>query len=82
MAISPNHLNEKFMEEVDYYEKYFDKQLAGKKVQPGGYTTIDNIPSGYTTAHHQILKERYIESGWKSMEYNSEQREGTWITLK
>jgi hypothetical protein len=81
MAISPNHLNEEFMKEVDYFESRFDKNLALQKMQPGGSMTIEPVPSGYTMAHHAIIAERYKAAGWKDVSYNSDQREGTWLTF-
>lgn len=81
MAISPNHLNEEFMKEVDYYEGKLDSLLALQKMRPGGAITIEPIPSGYTLAHHAIIVERYKAAGWKDVRYNSEQREGTWLTF-
>ena len=82
MAISPNHLNDAFIEEVNYYERAFDKQLAKEKITKGGSITISNVPMGYTMGHHKMIVERYKAAGWKDVEYNSDQRDGEWMVFK
>jgi hypothetical protein len=81
MAISPNHLNENFMNEVDGFERRIDTILASKRIAPGGYVSVD-CPTGMSHQHFAILKERYIKAGWFEVTMNSDQREGTWLTFK
>lgn len=80
MAIGPNQLNESFMEEVNSFEKKIDLILSNKKVAPNSSVSID-VPSGLTYSHFQILKTRYISAGWGDVKWNSDQREGQWITF-
>jgi len=82
MAISPNSLNEAFLKEVDFYEKKFDVILSSQKLSLGGILAIDSIPSGYTLEHHKIIVERYKKAGWKDVVWNSDQRDGDWLTFK
>ncbi len=81
MAISPRQLEDAFKAEVDYYEDYFDKILNDKSIKKGQTISI-NIPSGFSTSHFNILKMRYIAVGWSEVKWNSDQREGEWLTFK
>ena len=81
MAISPNQLNENFMFEVDGFEKRIDSSLASKRVSPGGSISID-VPTGMSSSHFNILKERYIKAGWSEVTLNHDQREGSWLNFK
>lgn len=81
MAISPNHLNEAFMNEVDGFEERIDKVLVSKRVTPGGYVSVD-CPTGMSYEHFNILKERYIKVGWAQVKMESDQREGAWLSFK
>ena len=80
MAIGPNMLNESFMEDVEHYEKKIDQSLATRKVAPNSTVNVD-VPSGMSYSHFQILKERYIKAGWGNVTWNSDQREGEWLTF-
>jgi hypothetical protein len=80
MAIGPNQLNETFMAEVDIYEKRIDNQLANLKVAPKSLVNTE-VPSGMSYSHFQILKERYLKAGWGDVKWNSDQREGEWLTF-
>ena len=80
MAISPNQLNVNFMCDVDVFEKRIDTLLSSKRIEPGGSATVD-VPTGMSHSHFSILKERYIKAGWESVTWNSDQREGSWLTF-
>jgi hypothetical protein len=81
MAISPKMLDEKFMDEVSLFEKMLDSQLATSKFGTNKTVQI-SIPSGMSHAHFQILKERYKSVGWSDITWNSDQREGDWLTFR
>jgi reverse gyrase len=81
MAISPKHLEEAFQQEVDYFEQNFDRILANKKITKGQSISID-VPTGFNLSHFAILKSRYIQAGWSDVTYNSDQREGSWLSFK
>ena len=66
MAISPHLLNENFMEEVSLFEKAIDRKLSTLKVSAGGSINVDP-PSTMTSTHFSILKNRYLEAGWKDV---------------
>lgn len=83
MALSPKLLDEKFMSEVDFYEKEIDKKLATNSLifKINAYVTL-NIPSGMTINHFDILKQRYLNVGWKFVNWESDQREGEWLLFR
>ena len=80
MAISPERLNKAFQEEVDNFEKVLDNLLSNQKIAKGGSIAIDP-PQGMNSSHFGILKTRYLSAGWNDVKWNSDQREGTWITF-
>jgi hypothetical protein len=80
MAISPQHLNKAFLEEVGVFEKKIDSILVGKSISEGQSISLD-IPSGMTSKHFDILKTRYVTAGWSSVIWESDQREGSWLTF-
>jgi hypothetical protein len=79
MAISPKHLEEAFMNEVDDFEKKIDSMLSSQKLR--GKSVNTQVPSGMSSSHFNILRERYLNVGWKDVVYNDDQREGTWLTF-
>ena len=81
MAIGPHQLNEAFNEEVNAYEARIDNMLAKKSVGMGGTVSVD-YPSGMSSLHFQILRQRYLSAGWKEIKENHDQREGSWLTFK
>jgi hypothetical protein len=81
MAISPKQLSENFMSEVEFYEKTLDAKLVSQKLSPNGCVNLD-IPSGMRSDHLLILRQKYINAGWKDVEWNSDQRDGDWLTFK
>lgn len=81
MAISPKQLSENFMSEVELYEKKLDAKLVSQKLHPNGYVNLD-IPSGMRSDHLLILRQRYIDAGWKDVVWNSDQRDGDWLVFK
>lgn len=81
MEISPKHLEETFKADVDYYEELFDKSLCNRSITKGQSISLD-VPTGFNLSHFAILKQRYINAGWSDVTYNSDQREGTWLTFK
>lgn len=80
MAIGPNQLNETFMAEVDSFETRIDRELSVSKLAPNSSVNID-VPPGMSFSHFQILRERYLKAGWGEVKWNSDQREGTWLTF-
>jgi hypothetical protein len=68
------------MKEVDSFEKKIDSILIEGKIHPKSSKNV-TAPSGLTYSHFQILRERYLNAGWGEVKWNSDQREGTWITF-
>jgi hypothetical protein len=61
MAIGPERLRENFKKEVDEFEEIIDSKLLKSKLP--GKIMID-APRGMTTSHFNVLKDRYLKSGW------------------
>jgi len=80
MAISPKELFSEFLLEVDSYEKKIDTQLQKRKLSgiSGASITMDP-PGGINSDHFKILRERYLNAGWKDVKLKHDQREGSWI---
>ena len=81
MAISPQQLNEAFLNEVKNFEDRIDKALSSKSISKGSSISMD-IPSGMSGKHFEILKNRYISAGWTDVKWESDQREGSWLSFK
>lgn len=81
MAIGPQVLTENFMNDVKEFEKIIDNKLIVQRVSPNSSIRID-VPKQMHAAHLNILRERYIKAGWKEVIWNSDQREGEWLTFK
>jgi hypothetical protein len=80
MAIGPKVLNVNFWREIDDFENKIDHELSDKKVAPNSSVNT-GIPSGMDFSHFQIIKEKYIKAGWADVKWNSDQREGDWLTF-
>jgi hypothetical protein len=80
MAIGPDQLKANFKAEVESLEIRIDQGLSDKKVAPNSSVNV-NAPSGMTFAHFQIIKERYLKAGWTDVKWNSDQRDGDWLTF-
>jgi hypothetical protein len=80
MAIGPNQLNASFKAELDTFENIIDQRLVNQKLAPTSILSVD-VPSGMSFAHFQIIKERYLKAGWEDVKWNSDQREGDWLTF-
>lgn len=82
MAISPEMLNEKLKSEASIIERKLDSLLSNSHFSAGGNTVSVSIPSGMTQSHFRILKQRYVDVGWKDVVWRSEQRDGDWLEFK
>ena len=80
MAIGPDQLNANFKAELDTFENIIDQRLANQKLTPNSSVNV-NVPSGMSFSHFQIIKERYLKAGWTDVKWNSDQREGDWLTF-
>jgi len=81
MAIGPQAdqiLN--MWKEIEFFEDKIDHELANKKVAPNSQVNT-GVPSGMSFSHFQIIKERYLKAGWADVKWNSDQREGDWLTF-
>jgi hypothetical protein len=81
MAIGPDVLTDNFMDEIELYEEKLDSILKTKKLPLNSSINLD-IPDGMNITHFKILKERYLDAGWKGIEWNENQRDGQWISFK
>jgi hypothetical protein len=81
MAISPQQLNEAFLNEVKNFEDRIDKALSSRSISKGSSISLD-LPSGMSHKHFELLKTRYISAGWTDVKLESDQREGSWLSFK
>ena len=81
MAISPQTLNEAFINQVNEFEKKIDESLS-KKIATKGQTVSIQVPQGMSYVHFNEIQKRYQNAGWVEVRYNSDQREGTWLSFK
>lgn len=81
MAISPNVLDQALTEEAEYFEKIIDRELLTKK-NTGYKNYAVDVPRGMNHSHFTILEAKYIKAGWSKVEWNSDQREGEWLTFQ
>ena len=81
MAISPQHLEKSFTDEVDRFEQEIDRMLSSQKIYKGQSISV-KPPNGLNISHFEILRNKYITAGWIDVEYHSEQREGIWLNFK
>lgn len=80
MAIGPYYLEKNLNREVQEFEKLIDEKLSRLKVLQGSSVNVD-VPEGMTYIHYQAMKKNYIEAGWKEVEWNSSQRDGSFLTF-
>ena len=81
MAISPHHLNKLFLDEVKHFEDVIDKNLSSKSISKGSSISID-VPSGMSGTHFELLTTRYLSAGWTEVKWESDQREGSWLSFR
>lgn len=80
MAISPIILKDKFLNHVDVLEKVIDETLSNQTII-GGTVTIP-APRELSSTHLTILKQRYLDVGWKDVLYHPNQIDGDWLEFK
>lgn len=78
MAVSPYDLEKRFEQELDLFEDHIDEILNNKSLNKGGYISIP-LPQKMTISHFNMLKERYLSVGWYSVEFVSDQRDGSYL---
>lgn len=81
MAVSPQELEKNFVEETKKLELFIDNKLRINSVSKGGVVSMD-IPSGMGIDHFRHLQKLYESVGWSEVKWNSDQREGSWLTFK
>lgn len=81
MAISPKYLESNFKDENKSFESYFDTELQSCTITKGK-SLFFSIPNGYTFEHHILLANKYVEAGWESVTWESDQRDGDSIKFK
>lgn len=81
MAISPQHLEKSFTEEVDKLEQKIDGMLSSQKIYKGQTLSVSS-PYNLTSSHFTVLKNRYLTAGWTDVILRSDQRDGEWLEFK
>mgnify|MGYP006267045297 CR=1 FL=1 len=78
MAVSPQTLFKNLKGEADIFEEIIDNQLSKHKIYPGE-TVFISVPKGMIYSHFEILKKKYLQSGWYDVLWVSDQRDGDCI---
>lgn len=73
MAVAPTELNQNFKEEVLGFEVEIDTELQSVHVVNGKSVEI-KAPTSMNSYHFAALQERYIKAGWRSMEFDDDER--------
>ena len=66
MAISPDTLLKNFEGEVSNFENIIDAELKTKKIYRGDAVDI-NYPTGMSSKHLKVLREKYMSMGWEDV---------------
>lgn len=76
MAVSPQELQAALKKEAAKFEIEIDGVLRGKTIGINDSVSI-SVPKGMTHSHFTILKQKYIDVGWKEVRWDSfdDQRE-------
>lgn len=81
MAVSPQMLERDSIEEAKKFESIIDSRLRNYRVTKGQIISI-SVPPGMMSVHFSIVKDMYEEAGWSEVKWNSDQREGNWLSFK
>jgi hypothetical protein len=81
MAIKPEELIRNLEVEVNSFEIKIDEYLKSRKILSGQSVSV-KAPDGFKSVYVPILKERYINAGWKDVIYHSEQKDGDYVVFK
>ena len=68
MAIGPDKLKKKLLDESRAFETQIDDSLRNTPMNTNGQFII-NIPNEMNVNHWNLLKPKYLELGWKDVEY-------------
>jgi len=82
MALGPQFLTELFQKDLKSCEEEIDRMLSENKTFGYNKTITTKVPKGMNREVFTVLKERYLAAGWKSVEWESEQRNGEWLKFK
>jgi hypothetical protein len=78
MAVSPYELEQNFNHELDLFEDQIDEDLRKFTIHKDEYVIVPP-PLKMKETHFNLLKERYWSVGWRSVEYISDQRDGSYL---
>jgi len=81
MAISPEELSTAYQEKLKRFEEEIDRSLMNKRGTQPNNINVD-VPRDMSSRDFELIKIKYIQAGWKNVEYHSDQREGEWLTFK
>lgn len=83
MAKGPEFLTTKVKSEVDNYEAFIDSNIDANKYNYNAYKNVVVIYliSFPSKQAREILTRRYIDAGWKRVEFETDQRDGSRVEL-
>jgi len=79
MAIGPQLLKTSLKREAQKFEEKIDEVLRTRKLYGNSVTVI--APEGMTSAHLDIIKQGYLNAGWTTVKWESNQHDGASITF-
>ena len=81
MAIGPGVLSDKLKNECAAFESLIDDKLSKSRAYDG-IVTMDPPQGGFTEAHLDVLRPRYLSAGWDSVELCFGGKNETNLTFK
>jgi len=67
MAVGPEQLEDRFKEEIEYFERSIDEKLMKSSISHRDGTIWIDAPAGMLANHFKIIKEIYERAGWSKV---------------
>jgi len=83
MAIGPEKILQDIKASADEMEEHIDRCLPKSSNEAGRvFVGLDKCNVRLNSAVQDEIRRRYLMAGWASVEFHSDQREGSWVELK
>lgn len=82
MALGPQFLDELFQKDLKYCEDKIDSMLSNHKTFACDKIITTKVPGGMNIEIFNVLKEKYLAAGWKSVKWIDDQRDGDFLQFK
>jgi hypothetical protein len=79
MAIGPSEISKTLLEEARHFEREIDKLLYEKALSVSAVNMTITPPNKMNENHFNILRQFYLDAGWKKVEWNDTQIGGKFI---